>query len=266
VDRSNPAQVSATFRYKFRIVCLVQCLDWDVEDKQTYNTSARAKRSAKLAKEQVGEAETPVAVQKYLIAHILAKGQDGFRAAIKNETTAMSKNGGHTKSGGHTKGGTMATLRTPAREQYWLDLSKAERAEAREVASGQDHNFELEASLTVVEANWHAKCNNGNWDPYFFRNYLVDQTAAAKVWTLVEENIFIITDKNRRVMFANIERLGQILFGEEVTQLMDRAIDLWFFTTHCRDQRQADTLWTVISGGSTPSWTLQNARSRPWRK
>jgi hypothetical protein len=53
----------------------------------TYNASARAKRSAKLAEEQVGDAEMPVAVQKYLMARILAKGQDGFRVAVDNETT-----------------------------------------------------------------------------------------------------------------------------------------------------------------------------------
>lgn len=165
----------------------------------------------------------PVAVQKYLMARILAQGQDGFRAAIENETTTMSRTGGHTKTGA------MATLRSLAREQYWLDMSTAERAEAREAASSQDRNSELEASLTVVEANWNAKWNNGRWDPDYFRNYLVDQTAAEKVWTLVDEDIVIVTDKNRRVVFANVEKLSQILFGEEVTQLMDRAIDLWSF-------------------------------------
>lgn len=66
-------------------------------------------------------------------------------------------------------------------------------------------------------------------DPDYFRNYLVDQTAATKLWPLVDEDIFIVTDKNRRVVFANIENLSQILFGDEVTQLMDRAIDLWSF-------------------------------------
>jgi len=105
-------------------------------------------------------------------------------------------------------------------------MSKAERAEAREAASSQDGKSELKASLTVVEANWHAGWNDERWDPDCFRNFLVDQTAAAKVWTLVEKDIFIVTDKHRRVAFANIERLNRILFGEEVTQLMNRIIDL----------------------------------------
>lgn len=165
----------------------------------------------------------PVAVQKYFMARILAKGQDGFLAAIEHETTTMSKTGGHTKTG------PMATLRSLAREQYWLDMSKAERTDAREAAKSQDSNSELEPSLAVVEANWNAKWNNGRWDPDYFPNYLVDQTAAEKLWTLVDEDIFIVTDENRRVVFANIEKLSQILFGEEVTQLMDRAIDLWSF-------------------------------------
>lgn len=165
----------------------------------------------------------PVAVQKYIMARILAKGQDGFRAATENETMTMSKTGEHTKTG------TMATLRSLAREQYWLDMSKSERAEAREAANSQDANSDLEPSVAVVEANWNAKWNNGRGDPDYFRNYLVDQTAATKLWPLVDEDIFIVTDKNRRVVFANIENLSQILFGDEVTQLMDRAIDLWSF-------------------------------------
>lgn len=87
----------------------------------------------------------PVAVQKYFMARILAKGQDGFRAAIENETTTMSKTG------------PMATLRSLAREQYWLDMSKAERTDDREAAKSQNSNSELEPSLAVVEANWNAK-------------------------------------------------------------------------------------------------------------
>lgn len=87
-----------------------------------------------------------MAVQKYIMARILAKGQDGFRAAIENETTTMSRTGEHTKTG------TMATLRSLAREQYRLDMSKSERAEAREAANGQDANSDLEPSVAVVEA------------------------------------------------------------------------------------------------------------------
>lgn len=104
----------------------------------------------------------PVAVQKYIMARILAKGQDGFRAAIENETTTMSKTGEHTKTG------TMATLQSLAREQYWLDMSKSERAEAREAANSQDANSDLEPSVAVVEANWNAKWNNGRWIPITF--------------------------------------------------------------------------------------------------
>jgi hypothetical protein len=78
------------------------------------------------------------------------------------------------KTGGHAKSGILATLRSLAREQYWLDMSKAERAEAREAANSQDSNSELEASLTVAELKSHAKWNYGHWDQDYFRNYLVD--------------------------------------------------------------------------------------------
>jgi hypothetical protein len=204
-------------------VRLVQCLDLDVDDKKTYNTTARAKRFAKLAEEHVGETEMPVAVQKYLMARMIATRPGEFHAATQGETIKMAKTGQHIKTGA------MTTLRSLAREHDWLDMSKAERAEAREIANKQDGNSELEPSLTAVEANWNAKWNNGHWDPDYFRNYLVDQTAAADVWTLVEEDIFIVTDKRRRVVFANVEKLSQILFGDEFPQLIDRAIDLWSF-------------------------------------
>ncbi|KAK1828768.1 hypothetical protein QBC39DRAFT_374367 [Podospora conica] len=223
MDRSDRTQITATFRHASRTVRLIQCLDLDVMDKQTFSTSARAQRHAELAEEQVGEAQMPVAVQQYLMAGILAERQDEFSAAIDNETATM------TKTGEHTRNGKLATLRSLAREKYWLDMSKAERAEAREKADSQEVEANLEASLATVKANWNAKWNNGHYDPDYFRNYLADQTAAAELWTLVEEDIFIVTDKHRRVVFANIEKLSQILFGDEVTQLIDRAIDLWSF-------------------------------------
>jgi hypothetical protein len=68
--------------------------------------------------------------------------------------------------------------------------------------------------------------------------------AAAKVWARVEEDIFIVTDKRRRAVFANIERLSQILFGKKVTQLLDRAIDLWSF---CNPLPRPETSGHVVN-------------------
>ncbi len=38
-------------------------------------------------------------------------------------------------------------------------------------------------------------------------------------------------DKNRRAIFANIERLAHIMYGNETVDLLNRAIDMWSFFT-----------------------------------
>lgn len=45
----------------------------------------------------------------------------------------------------------------------------------------------------------------------------------------MEEDIVIVVDMNLKVVVANSEKLCQILYGEEVHNLLDRAIDLWTF-------------------------------------
>lgn len=162
IDRSDPAQVTVCFRYPPRAVRLVQCFDLKVEDKKTYNASARAKRCAQLTEERVGEAEMPVAAQKYLMARILAERQDELSANVQRQTTTM------TKSGGQTKSGAFDNLQSLAREQYWLDMTREQRAQAREAALQLDTNPNLEAIAAVIEANWKARWNNGRFGPDYF--------------------------------------------------------------------------------------------------
>ncbi|KAK0616298.1 hypothetical protein B0T14DRAFT_567906 [Immersiella caudata] len=116
-----------------------------------------------------------------------------------------------------------------ARERYWLILSEEERATEREALQSQ-----APLSGTYVDlarANWQPGWNNGARDPDYFRQYLVDQEAAKNVWKLMKEEVVIVVDKNRQVLFASFDKLCQFLYGQELVSLITRALDMWSFYT-----------------------------------
>jgi hypothetical protein len=83
--------------------------------------------------------------------------------------------------------------------------------------------------IDLVGANWQSGRNNGARDPDYFRQYLRDQQAATHVWKTVAEDILVVADKNRQVLFASFDKLGQFLYGKEVVDLITRALDMWSF-------------------------------------
>jgi hypothetical protein len=49
------------------------------------------------------------------------------------------------------------------------------------------------------------------------------------VWEHVQEDIFVVVDKNNQVVFANIEHLAELLLGKHTTRVMERCMDVWSF-------------------------------------
>jgi hypothetical protein len=84
----------------------------------------------------------------------------------------------------------------------------------------------MKSLLKKISKNWDPRWDKGN-DIDFFYQYLLDQNAAANVWGVIEEDIFIIIDKNKSVLFANIANLCQLLFGQETQELLVRCFDMW---------------------------------------
>lgn len=122
-------------------------------------------------------------------------------------------------------------LRDTVREEYWLIKTPVERDQVRRasLAAGHSEEDEFCSNLRTIKEDWQPKWKNTRLYNDFFHHYLIDQTATGHAWALVEEDVFIVTDKKRRVIFANIEKLGELLFGREAMDVLVRCLDMWKF-------------------------------------
>ncbi|KAK8048601.1 hypothetical protein PG994_010331 [Apiospora phragmitis] len=106
-----------------------------------------------------------------------------------------------------------------------------DRQGIRDVAGLQQDHPELEPVLSVIRSNWQQAWNNGRYDIDYFRSYLIDSSTPESVWKMLEDDLFIVLDQNRRLVFVNCENLIQSLYGNEVFDKFIRAIDLMKFYT-----------------------------------
>jgi hypothetical protein len=109
-------------------------------------------------------------------------------------------------------------------------MSPEQREAARQECTGSpsDGNPTFQSQLAVIKRNWYDGWKSEKRFPDFFRSYVVDQRAAENVWEYVKEDIFVVVDRNSQV-FANVEHLAQLLFGEHTTQVLERCLDMWSF-------------------------------------
>ncbi|KAK8862861.1 hypothetical protein PGQ11_009096 [Apiospora arundinis] len=49
------------------------------------------------------------------------------------------------------------------------------------------------------------------------------------VWELVDADVFVLVDAERRIVFANLEAAAQLLFGPDILRELNRAIDMFSF-------------------------------------
>lgn len=229
----NEQEIVVIFTLRGFKIRLMVAKDLDVTDAKSYNTSNRAKLSAEKSQQILHEETMPIYVQQYLMARLLRDRSKDFqdRAAKANEKRLAS---GLSRIRRTAENSVFAELRALAREEYWLVMSKDERAQLKEIAqliaSTPSLDATLSPALDMVKVNWYEMFWKGNHnDPDFFENFLRDQTSARSIWLLAADDIFIVVDKHRKIVAANVEKLCQLLFGEEVHDLLDRAIDLWAF-------------------------------------
>ncbi|RYP69894.1 hypothetical protein DL771_005837 [Monosporascus sp. 5C6A] len=72
-------------------------------------------------------------------------------------------------------------------------------------------------------------CSVGH--PDYLRIYRLDQMAAENVWELIEDDVFVVLDSNRQVVFANAENLCQLLWGKHLSEVLVRCFDMWAYFT-----------------------------------
>lgn len=230
----------------------MQARDIDVDDPKSFGVTKRAALSATKTKQLTPDPPMSVDLQQYLMAldlidnskwHELEK-REQFLTSKKDEiesgTTGDEANTKklahlHKEEARYKKELTkfFKRLRATTREKYWLQKTSPERYQCRSDAS-TDHQSEsmgLQRNLKTVRENWQPKWDKLWLDDDFFHHYLADQTAAENAWNLVKEDVFIVTDSNRRVIFANVEKLGEFLFGREAMETLVRCLDMWTFFT-----------------------------------
>lgn len=189
-------------------VRLMQAHDIDKNVPATYDKASRCHQAKKRVELAFNEPEMPISVQQYLMASLL---QDGAAVAPTGNDEEFFED-----------------LRSTAREKFWLLMSKDERTHCR--ATHADTGPQLDDFLSIVKSNWQSRWNGGAYDKDFFRNYLEDRIAAEEdAWELVDVDVFVVTDRNRQTVFANVVGLMQLLYGEATVRLLTRCLDNWSF-------------------------------------
>lgn len=246
----NDTEIVVTFRIGSKAVRLMQAKDVDVDDPKSYGTTQRAASSAAEAKQYTPDPPMTVELQQYLMALAIVekdewKGLNKRKEAIslkqeelqsadlgeesrKEKSTQLRKD--TNKYNNHCVK-FFLNLRDAIREDYWLLKTPVQREQVRNASQSADlaEDQGFCSNLDTIKENWRPHWNSPRLARDFFHHYLIDQTAAEHAWTLVEEDVFVITDKKRQVVFANLDKAGELLFGKEAMEVLIRCLDMWKF-------------------------------------
>lgn len=246
----NDNEIVVTFRTGSKAVRLMQAKDVDVDDPKSYGATKRAASSAAEAKQYTPDLPMTAELQQYLMALAivdkdewkeLKKRQKSIRLKREEVQSANLDEESRKKRRIQLRKDTnkynnhcakfFLSLRDTIREDYWLLKTPVQREQIRNAsqAAGLAEDQDFSSNLNAVKENWRPHWNSSRLAKDFFHHYLIDQTAAEHAWTLVEEDVFVVTDKKRQVVFANLEKGGELLFGKEAMEVLVRCLDMWKF-------------------------------------
>ncbi|KAK8137519.1 hypothetical protein PG984_003012 [Apiospora sp. TS-2023a] len=221
VVKNNNEETTIDFSVASMKVQLMHCKDVDLQKKAPFAGTKRYREALDAAKDAFPEAPMMTQVQQYAMACRLLRLEGSLNAAIAR--ISISNEEKRTKF--------LAQLRSEAREDYWLHSTQLERAMMIQEAV-MDQNIDIHRLSVVIKASWPQKWNNGHNDVDVFRQYLADKTAAEKVWELVDADLCVVTDCNRRVIFANLEDSTGLVFDDGVlAKNLADTIDMYSFFT-----------------------------------
>lgn len=245
----NDTEIVVTFRIGSKTVRLMQGKDLNVDDPKSYGATKRATLSAVETKQYTPDPPMTVPLQQYLMALAIDENEwnefkkrkeairlkrEELETADLDDESVMKERGqlhkDQNKYNNHSAK-FFLKLRDAIREDYWLLKTRTQREQIREAAEAaslsEDRKFC--SNLSAVKENWRPHWNSSRLARDFFHHYLIDQTAAEHAWVLVEEDILIVTDRKRRVVFANMENGGETVFGKEAMDVLVRLLDMWKF-------------------------------------
>ncbi|KAK7978630.1 hypothetical protein PG988_006120 [Apiospora saccharicola] len=202
-----------------KIVRIMHCWDIDVDAKWGFAMASRRQEAERRIDRVFKEPPMAPEVQQYLMARIISENGGSLRSINYKQ--------GQIDVSHKDFGKDLQELRSEAQELFWLLSTEAEREALRNAASSGDR--QVDHIVTAIKANWPRHWNNGRYDPDLFYHYLRDKIAAEKVWELVDADIFVVLDAERRVVFAHVEGAAQLLFGDDIIWELNRAIDMYSF-------------------------------------
>ncbi|RYP42604.1 hypothetical protein DL767_000128 [Monosporascus sp. MG133] len=188
---------------------IMQCHDLDKDDPATYKNSKRAKSSEERLSVLFPEPPMPTRLQRYLMAQEMESADSSLPYDEKPRDRYLRQ------------------LRASAQERYWTQLSRWEREAVNRDSLAPRKS--LAPYMEALEANWPQSWDNGRFDRDYFRQFVRDNAAAEKLWPLVDEDVVLVIDCKRRMIFASVEGLAQTLLGQDVADLTARILDLWSF-------------------------------------
>lgn len=208
-------EFSFTFKTGRFSVRMIHAKNLEQDQQGSYLASfERSKRSIQ-AEEHLHkpfkEDHLTVSAQRYVMAQILLEEHRQWPSASKDEIEFLTR------------------LRAHADGKYWLEMSKEDRK--RTIVASTSPDSALNPFISRLQQSWPPSWNLGQYDPDMFRRYARDQVGIEKVWRPVEEDVLIILDRNKKLVFSNFVGLTQILFNQEVADLLARALDMWSFYT-----------------------------------
>ncbi|KAK7910660.1 hypothetical protein PG985_013141 [Apiospora marii] len=220
VVRNDDTETTIDFSIASMKVRLMHCKDVDLQRDAPFAGTKRHRDALAAAKDAFPETPMTTEVQQYVIARRLLRLEGNLDAAISK--ISISNEEKRTKI--------LAELRSEAREEYWLHSNQLERAMIIQDA-GMGQHLDVHRLSVFIQEGWPANWNNGRHDVDFFRQYLADTTAAEEVWELVDADLFVVTDCNRKVIFANLEDATGLVFDDGLAKNLADTIDMYSFFT-----------------------------------
>ncbi|KAK8066820.1 hypothetical protein PG997_013567 [Apiospora hydei] len=161
-----------------------------------------------------------IQIQQIVMARRLLRLEGGLNAAMSAIPIDDSKR----------RDQVLGDLRSEAREEYWLHSTKSQRDLLR-YSAVMLHSPDVQRLVDIIKSHWSQEWNNGRYDVDFFYHYLADKTAAELVWELVDVDLFVVTDCNRRVVFASLENATGLVFDDGLAQKLANTVDMYSYFT-----------------------------------
>lgn len=208
-------ELTFTFKIGGFSVRVVHAKDLEQDGQGSYLESLEQSKRCRQAKEHLDELFQEgcltVSAQQYVMAQILMEEDRQWPPFPKDQTDFLTR------------------LRADADGRYWLEMSNQDRKRTEAASASPDSA--LTPFITRLQQSWPPSWNLGYRDPDMFRRYARDQVGIEKVWNMVEEDVLIVMDRNKKLVFSNFVGLTQVLFNQEVVDLLARALDMWSFYT-----------------------------------